>query len=32
MVPSPAREAATRRMTIANCIIDEALRSKKPRQ
>jgi hypothetical protein len=30
-VPSPAREAATRRMTIANCIIDEALRSKKPR-
>ena len=32
MVPSPAREAATRRMTIANCIIDEALRRKKPRQ
>lgn len=31
MVPSPARDAATRRMTIANSIIDEALRSKKPR-
>lgn len=30
-VPSPAREVATRRMTIANCIIDEALRTKKPR-
>jgi hypothetical protein len=31
MVPLPARETATRRMTIANCIIDEALRSRKPR-
>lgn len=30
-VPSPARDVATRRMTIANCIIDEALRTKKPR-
>jgi hypothetical protein len=27
----PGREQATRRMTIANCVIDEALRSRKPR-
>jgi hypothetical protein len=25
-VPASAREQATRRMTIANCLIDEALR------
>ena len=30
-VDSPVRDVATRRMTIANCIIDDALRSKKPR-